>query len=267
MPVDPDNPLPETGEVANVRWQYMPAAALTSASEAWLAPAERALLATFRSPLRQADWLRGRMAAKQLLMEMGVVRGARASELEITTRNPRGQGIPPEVRLGGERLPIVLSLSHTAEGILVACGDDVRARVGVDLVRPTEIHPEALSVWLTPGERSQIDRTSAHDVAAVWAAKEAVYKAACVNESFAPMQVETVRKGETWSCRFFGRRIDRLSLTTREIDGQIAAIAVVQPARTLVREVIQRDGGARDTATDNPSKPHTGTLRVLFAPS
>lgn len=261
------NSTPESGELAEVRWRYFPVATLAAANEAWLSPSERALLATFRSPLRKADWLRGRMAAKRMLAEAALTGHARASEVEITTRNSRGQGIPPEIRVGGVRLPIVLSLSHTADGLLVACTDDVRARVGVDLVRPTEIHPEALAVWLTPNERREIDKTSARDVAAVWAAKEAVYKAVCVNESFAPLQVETVRDGDVWNCRFFGKRLDRLSLTTLDLDGQIAAIAVVQPVRAQVREIIQRDGGARDTTTDNPTKPHTGTLRVVFAPS
>lgn len=250
-----------SGAIGPVRWRYVPADASDESASSPLSPGERTLLESFRSPLRRSDWLRGRAAAKRLLVDAGLVDASALARIEIVTRDDRGRGIPPEARLDGASIPVALSVSHTAHGALVACATESGLRVGVDLVSPSEVNPEALSLWLTAEERRQIDRARAVDVARMWAAKEAVYKAACIDESFAPLKVEVLPNGNDWTGTYFGVRLDALRLLAWEIDGQIAALAML-PRRREYDCPPEPESSGREPAP----RPEPRAVRVIKLP-
>lgn len=73
----------------------------------------------------------------------------------------------------GTRRPLALSLTHR-DGRGAAVAAPAPARVGIDLERHDAIAPERARYFLTPRERSA---SVTHSLAALWALKEAAWKA------------------------------------------------------------------------------------------
>ena len=75
---------------------YLPGSELPAVgpSTTWLVAAERAELAMLRDERRRREWLAGRWAAKQLLVQAGMASGA--SDVEICSRDAVAAGEPAE---------------------------------------------------------------------------------------------------------------------------------------------------------------------------
>lgn len=109
------------------------------------------------------DYLASRLAARR------AVRAALPVALEIRIR--RRTGTAPSV-LGAGR-PLALSLTH-CDGRAAAIAAPAPARIGIDLERDDAIAPEHARYFLTTRERAAL---GTHSLAALWALKEAAWKA------------------------------------------------------------------------------------------
>lgn len=135
-----------------------------------LGPGERALLEQMPWPLRRAEWLAGRRAAKRLLHEAWGLAPARTEVLPLPSGAPR-------VHVDGAPRPdLVLNLSHTRGWAVAAAAPD---RVGVDVcddVDGPRIARIARRVF-SDGEAEACGAfASPESQAAVWALKEAGLK-------------------------------------------------------------------------------------------
>ncbi|MCK6547437.1 4'-phosphopantetheinyl transferase superfamily protein [Myxococcota bacterium] len=176
------------------------------ASDAWLAPEERAILAGLRVPKRAADFVLGRYTAKRVVaavisaLERTTHAGDRSHtetvdalhaeplgppSAEALTRLatfaivPRSDG-SPEARQRGRALPLDVSLSHSAGRALAVVTLDPAERVGCDVEHVEPRGPELARDFFTAAERQALAGRSgdALDVATtlVWSAKESVLK-------------------------------------------------------------------------------------------
>lgn len=155
---------------------------------AWLTAAERQACARFRDLSRQQAWLAGRLLAKRLVTTRLNASGLplrAAAQIEI-----RSAGRRPVVLLDGRRLPWSLSITHTRRAVLVGLSCIPGISIGLDLVDPQPCGRGFAETWFTPGERAALRRGSPTDMATLWAAKEAVYKAAGRNAPFDPRAIE-----------------------------------------------------------------------------
>jgi phosphopantetheinyl transferase len=155
---------------------------------AWLTEAERERAAAFRTAKRRGDWLRGRHAVKTAAIaairhRFGVAPPMVALQVDA---EPSGA---PFVRLArdgreflgfapGARLPVAVSISHSAAAVFCLAAADGRA-VGADLERVEPRSEGFVQDFFSGQEQALAGRAgSARDlmVAAIWAAKEAVLK-------------------------------------------------------------------------------------------
>ena len=195
------------------------------AAETWLGAAERHELENLRDAGRRRQWLAGRWLAKQLIREAFDI--AEPAHIDIFTRDERGRGVRPRVTTRLHELRLSLSISHTELGVLVALSKTNRLSIGVDLA-PRQI-PAAdgfWRLWFTPFERQWMEHDAENRTGVVWAAKEAIYKAANQGQSWNPRHLEVRRHGRWgFECSYRGRPLQGLSVSLHEFDGQTAAIA------------------------------------------
>lgn len=218
---------------AGVEFQFLARADWPSEEEALacLSPSEAGMAKTLRHPERRRQWITGRYAAKCLAIDCGLVSGVAPAEMEIVSRDANGKGVPPAIHFNGRVVSARLSLSHTQCGVLAACASDRLSSIGVDLTDLSDCRPEALCRWFTEAELAAIDTGSLVDAATQWAVKEAVYKAACCDEPFAPRRVEAVRAGAEWRCRYYRKDLGRsCRIQVRRIEDLVAAVAVIRSA-------------------------------------
>ncbi len=223
------------------------------AAEERLSADEQGVYAQFRPGPRRDTWLLGRLLAKNLVRAQLVRQPVtgwgtgsffgpfRAGEcacplavdparIEICSGPARGKGFRPRVAVDGRQQSWSLSIAHTEKAVLVVLAADRRAAVGADLVEPGRYGRGFLELWFTPLEQSRLrDAGCPGLTAAVWAAKEAVYKAVNRGEPFRPQTLEVLadpRRGLV--CRPAGKRrrfpCDLIVWQTPQ--GGIAAIAV-----------------------------------------
>lgn len=137
--------------------------------EPLLSPAERRLVRELPAR-RRAEWVAGRLLAKQVVRELLSVP---ADEVEVL---PRADG-SPRVLVGGSAVPgLNVSISHTAGHVAAALAPEP---VGVDLCT-TVSAPAVLRVAdhvLSAGELSLIGTDRPDALAGAWALKEAAVKA------------------------------------------------------------------------------------------
>ncbi|HEY7676618.1 MAG TPA: 4'-phosphopantetheinyl transferase superfamily protein, partial [Candidatus Methylomirabilis sp.] len=169
-----------------------------SSGEAWLSDGEREVYATLRDARRREAWLFGRLLGKDLILSgMAAAPGARGpggpGRLEILSRDGLGRAIRPRVLVEGRLRRWALSLAHSDRFVLAVFSQEPGAAVGVDVtpVRP----PRAgfLDLWFTPWEHAWIRAQGGRGprcAAALWAVKEAFYKAVNAGERFAPNRIE-----------------------------------------------------------------------------
>jgi 4'-phosphopantetheinyl transferase len=138
-----------------------------------LSEREREVLDTLRIAKRRADWRLGRWGSKEAVARW---RGAAASQIEILAAHDGA----PEAFVGGERVPVELSLSHRSRRAMVAVGNGSNA-IGCDLEVVETRSAAFVREWLHPVERAWLAGVDPNlrDVAAnlCWSAKEAASKA------------------------------------------------------------------------------------------
>ena len=110
------------------------------------------------------------------------VRAALPGALEIRIERRTG-GAPSVV---GAARPLALSLTH-CNGRGAAIAAPAPARVGIDLERDGAIAPDHARYFLTPRERSAL---GTHSLAALWALKEAAWKALALPDDTCFHEVE-----------------------------------------------------------------------------
>ena len=137
-------------------------------------------------------------AARALAEELAAARlGTIRQSLRIAALAPSGR---PVLSVAGRAAGCAVSLSHV-EG-LVAAAVTSTAGVGIDLVDPAEAG-RSLDFWFTPEELA-LEPDEGLLRARLWAAKEASYKAAGLDEELRPRTVAIESLGLhafTWTAR------------------------------------------------------------------
>ncbi len=243
--------------------------AVESAADAWLSAEEQEGLAHCRSGLRRRSWVAGRIAAKRLLMRLRLLPAARAAEITIVSRDDRGRGVVPTVRVAGRMQPTSLSISHTERGVLVAASLDMAVRVGVDLAVVGDYGPGFRRLWFSEQERSLMQRSGGRLTPAVlWAAKEAAYKTLGEGEPFMPRQIEAQMHEDGFlGCKVQsgdGRSTCRLA--DWRVDGHVACLALRTVAGCDVPQMRTQDLLPGWPSLTN-GKDRTGDrMAIRFAP-
>lgn len=150
-----------------------------------LSHSEATTYAALKVPKRRSDWLLGRVTAKQLVAEymggMDSLRGT-ANEARLLSHivivvDTDGA---PYVTLGGERLPVTLSISHSHGTAFCAIEETLEGQtVGCDIEYIEARDPAFLSDFFTPQEQAAALAWPEPNTATtlLWSGKEAVLKA------------------------------------------------------------------------------------------
>lgn len=219
---------------------------------------ERQELARWRESGRREVWFLARMLAKQLVLDQLGNPGLPLTAIEICSRDDRNRGIRPRVRIKGELQPWAMSISHTHRGVLVGLSKVPGMLLGVDLTPVGVYRPSFLNLWFTERERIWLGNSEPEQIAAAWAVKEAVYKAANIGDSFAPQCIEVypVESGR-YACTDRGIDLSRVcDVQTWPVDGQIAAAALLQrPEATAQNGPITAAHAATSQLIPAPHRP------------
>jgi len=210
----------------------------TLTAREWLSAREREVYAQFRPSPRRDNWLLGRFLAKQLVLErqgngslstMPDLAGV-PTRLEIRSGGARGKRLRPRLLVDGRLMPWSLSIAHTERAVLVVLAGASGLSVGADLVEPGCYGRGFVELWFTPAERERLRSASDQGLAgAIWAAKEAVFKATSRGEPFRPQRLEILPDRQRgFICRPTGSslRFPCNLLVWRTPQGGIAAIAL-----------------------------------------
>lgn len=101
----------------------------------------------------------------------------------------------------GREAPIFVSLAHACQ--LAGAAACAEARVGLDIVDPADAG-RGLDIWFTPDELALDPDDDGLLRARLWAAKEAAYKAAGIDDGFRPGRIaidDLGRSGFRWAVR------------------------------------------------------------------
>lgn len=129
----------------------------------WFSEDELAAGEAFRLQKRRTEWRHGRIAAKQLALDLRVCATARDCVVERT-----------RILIGGVASPYYVSISHSG-GYAGAAID--RAPVGIDIERVRDIRDAAAHLFLIGEEEDEMRGCGiAHRMLHFWAAKEAAWK-------------------------------------------------------------------------------------------
>jgi len=195
-------------------------------------PEEREVCGGITDSGRRAEWIAGRTVVKEWLCEK-LGSGARTAEIAIISRDGFGRAVAPRAFWKGSLLPWSISITHAANTVLVALAPGAEERIGADLVPLEGVMPRRLEVWMTPREARWVNLATAGQrrwrTAALWAAKEAAYKALNEGEVFAPEEISVAcSDGDDWTAESRGRscRLHRLDL-----DALVGVIAVAKSNR------------------------------------
>jgi hypothetical protein len=171
----------------------------TLVARAWLGPCEREVYAQFRPSPRRDNWLLGRFLAKQLVLEQqrnGTLKtigdhSVAPTRIEVRSGGARGRRLRPRLLVDGRLMPWSLSISHTERAVLAVLAVASGISVGADLVEPECYGRGFAELWFTPAERDYLRSDGDRGLAAaLWAAKEAVFKATSRGEPFRPQSLE-----------------------------------------------------------------------------
>lgn len=131
----------------------------------------------------------------------------------------------PLATVQGRQPSVRVSLSH--DGGLVGAAVCATCGVGLDIVAAADAGP-ALDGWFTADELAILRDDDDRPRARLWAAKEAAFKAAGLDEGFRPLAVAIARCGSAgfrWSVRGDHRRVSGRGLFGA-VGGQAMAVAV-----------------------------------------
>lgn len=196
----------------------------------WLAHGERAELARWQAPQRRLAYLAGRLAAKQVVQRLVGGEALELSAIEIYSQDACGRGKRPAVRVAGRPASWRLSIAHTDRGALAGACLRPHAAIGVDLVPLGWDERRVARFWFTPAEQAWLAGGTVWGTAAVWAAKEAAYKAAGGEEPFRPHAIEIfpLPSGRL-AARHRAQCWPTLQVHIEAVDGQVAAVALAAP--------------------------------------
>jgi 4'-phosphopantetheinyl transferase len=142
----------------------------------FLSPIERQRFERMRFPKRRSEWLRGRWAAKHLLLTCDSTWNQMALDAITIAAEPEGA---PYYEIAGQgRIPACLSISHRHQMVLCALAP---FKIGVDLEAVEPRSAEFVEDFFTPAEAAvwsglgEAQRPLWANLA--WSAKEAVLKA------------------------------------------------------------------------------------------
>lgn len=142
--------------------------------EEWLAPEERAELASLASEKRRREWLAARVALKDLLVRDGVVR--RPADA-IVRKDARGA--PRLVVWESDTLryaELACAISHSAPLVLCAYLRGRGARIGVDVERRSWRLARLGRKFLSPDDRMLEKEDERGDETVLWTFKESLSK-------------------------------------------------------------------------------------------
>jgi phosphopantetheinyl transferase len=195
-----------------------------------LSVVERQELGRWRDHARREAWVLGRLLSKRLIVAALGQRQLPLAQIEIRSRDDRDRGIRPRIRIAGELQPWSLSISHSDRGILVALSTVPGTHLGIDLAPIGVFRPSFLSLWFTEREQVWLTYSEPDEIAAAWAIKEAVYKAANIGDSFAPQTIEVERRpGGRWGCIYRGIDLSEIcDIEAWTVDRQAAAACLLR---------------------------------------
>ena len=164
---------------ALVRW-YTQALADVPATDDWLGPAERSVLAGLRVPKRRADWRLGRWTAKCAVRDSPAVERAAHRLAPTAIEILASESGAPEIWIGGEPAALSLSLSHSAGRALCTLGPP-GLPLGCDIESIVPRDAPFVTDYFTAAERQLIAGAPPSDrpwlTTLVWSAKESALKA------------------------------------------------------------------------------------------
>jgi phosphopantetheinyl transferase len=132
-------------------------------SDGWFSDAELASSREFRLQKRQTEWKHGRLAVKQLAIDLGLCVSARDCVFDR-----------PRLLVRGEDAERFVSISHS--GGYAAAAIDV-APIGIDVEELRDLRETAAHLFLTDDETGDMRNVRIRDrLLHFWAAKEAVWK-------------------------------------------------------------------------------------------
>ena len=132
-------------------------------SDGWFSAEEIAESGKFRLQKRRTEWKHGRLAVKQLAIELGLCMSAR----DCVFNRPR-------LLVRGEDMQRFVSIAHS--GGYAAAAIDVEP-VGIDVEELRDLKESAAHLFLTDDEASDMRNVALADrMLHFWAAKEAVWK-------------------------------------------------------------------------------------------
>lgn len=158
-----------------------------------------------------------------------------AAHIGCERRLVRVAALPPSGRpvatVQGRGATVSVSVSHVG-GLFGAavCGT---ASVGLDIVDPAEAGP-ALDAWFTPDELALFPDGDGLLRARLWAAKEAAFKAAGLDDGFRPRGVaigQLDMRGFCWTVRGQHRRMDGRGVFTMACTSIVAIAVAAASAR------------------------------------
>jgi len=205
----------------------------------WLSAAECEVYDQWNDAQRRATWLGGRLLAKQLILDHLFATSDRSvvhHEIEINSGMPRNRRERPQVSIAGRRISRSLSITHTSRGVMVALATLPDLQVGVDLVEAKSFSVGFLRYWFTEAEQNWIRQDSQPDqVAAIWAMKEALYKACNEGEGFSPHTIQVLPSPSgSYSCSYAGQPLKAsCQMRSWQIDQQTAALACVEQSNSV----------------------------------
>jgi phosphopantetheinyl transferase len=132
-------------------------------SDGWFSDAELASSREFRLQKRQTEWKHGRLAVKQLAIDLGLCVSARDCVFDR-----------PRLLVQGEDADRFVSISHS--GGYAAAAIDM-APVGIDVEEVRDLRETAAHLFLTDDETGDMRSVRVSNrLLHFWAAKEAVWK-------------------------------------------------------------------------------------------
>jgi 4'-phosphopantetheinyl transferase len=145
----------------------------------WLAPAERVMFASLRTPKRRREWRLGRWTAKVGISHLMATRDRRVDHPADIVICAYANGAP-YCCINGQQLRWPLSLSHRGDRALFATAPEATA-VGCDL-ELVEARDDAFTrEWFTRTEQDAVAHAGEHErdelITLVWSAKESALKA------------------------------------------------------------------------------------------
>lgn len=213
----------------HVRWSLV---AVLACDKTDLSPEERETYAHITDQGRAGEWLAGRILVKRWLAEK-LEPGVRPAEITVVSTDGFGRSVAPRAFWRGRMLPERFSIAHAAGMVLVTLASRPGVRVGADVVPLQAVAPRRLAMWMTPAETAWVNSATSElsvwRAGALWACKEAVYKAVNRTEAFRPAEISVERRdGDVWQANASGQISHVRPI---ELGGYVGAAATFEEQR------------------------------------